>query len=106
MDNEIEPKGWRKALSWLRKYLLNKYVLVVAIFAVIMCFIGEQSFRVRLHKASQIRELEEQRDAYQKAIEEAKHDLQMLQSTDSLEKFAREKYLMHEENEDVYLIDN
>jgi len=30
----------------------------------------------------------------------------VLQSTDSLERYAREKYLMHAENEDVYLIDD
>ena len=81
-------------------------MLVIVIFAVVMCFFGEQSLRVRFHKARQINELEEQRDAYQQGIDEAKHDLQILQSTDSLEKFAREKYLMHEDNEDVYLIDN
>ncbi len=88
----------------LKKWVVNKYVLVVLIFAAVMIFVGEQSYRVRLHKARKISELEDQRDAYQRAIDEAKHDLQILQSTDSLEKFAREKYFMHAENEDVYLI--
>ena len=88
------------------KWILNKYVFTIVVFAVVMIFVGEQSYRVRLHKAKQIHELEEQRDNYQQAIDQAKHDLQTLQSTDSLEKFAREKYLMHAENEDVYLIDD
>lgn len=88
----------------LRKYLLNKYVLVLLIFGAVMFFVGEQSMRVRWHKARQIRELKEQRDTYQQAIEQAKHELQVLQSTDSLERFAREKYLMHTDKEDVYLV--
>ncbi len=90
----------------IHKYLLNKYVITLVIFGVIMFFVGEQSIRVRIHKGRQISELKEQRDTYQQAIDQAKHDLQILQSTDSLEKYAREKYLMHADNEDVYLIDN
>lgn len=92
---------------WLiiRKYILNKYVLTLLIFGAVMFFVGEQSIRVRWHKSRQIKELQEQRDTYQRAIDEAKHELQVLQSTDSLERFAREKYLMHTEQEDVYLVD-
>jgi cell division protein FtsB len=89
----------------IRKYLLNKYVFVLVVFGLIIGFVGEQSLRVRWHKGSQIRELKEQSKTYQHAIDQAKHDLQILQSTDSLEKYAREKYLMHADNEDVYLID-
>jgi hypothetical protein len=29
----------------------------------------------------------------------------MLENTDSLERFAREKYLMHTDKEDVYLVE-
>jgi len=97
--------NWKRIWDVLHKYFINKYVLVLVAFGLIMFFVGEQSIRVRLHKGSQIRELKEQRDTYQQAIDQARHDLQMLQSTDSLEKYAREKYLMHADNEDVYLID-
>lgn len=89
----------------LRKYLFNKYWLTVAVFAVVMVFVGEQSYRVRIRKARQISELESQRDMYERAIEKTRHDLQVLQSTDSLERFAREQYLMHTDKEDIYLVD-
>ena len=95
----------KKFWAILRKYIINKYVLVVLIFGAVMFFVGEQSIRVRWHKSRQIKELKEQRDTYKQAIDEAKHELQVLQSTDSLERFAREKYLMHTDKEDVYLID-
>lgn len=96
---------WRKIWDVLHKYVVNKYIVTLVIFALVMIFVGEQSYRVRIKKARQIRELEAQRDAYQAAIDQAHRDLQNLQSTDSLERFAREKYLMHTDKEDVYLVD-
>jgi cell division protein FtsB len=96
--------NWSSIWLAIRRYLLNKYVLTLLVFGFIMFFVGDQSLRVRLHKAQQIRELEEQRDTYSSAIEEAKHELQILSSRDSLERYAREKYLMHAPGEDVYLV--
>lgn len=96
----------KKLWEIIKTWLLNKYVITVVVFVVVMVFVGEQSYRVRWHKAQQIRELKQQRDTYQRAIDQTKHDLQVLQQTDSLERYAREKYLMHAENEEVYLIDD
>jgi len=95
----------RKLWEIVKTWVLNKYVLSILIFAAIMLFAGEQSYRVRIRKARQIRELEEQRDNYQKAIDAARHDIEVLQSTDSLEKFAREQYLMHTEEEEIFLVE-
>lgn len=99
-----KPINWSAIWAILRRYLLNKYILTLVVFGFIMFFFGDQSIRVRLHKGRQIRELEEQRDVYNSAIEEARHQLKILHSRDSLERFAREKYLMHSPNEDVYLV--
>lgn len=95
---------WSQIWLVIRRYLLNKYVLTLVVFGLIMFFVGDQSIRVRWHKAQQIRELKGQRDTYQRAIDEAQHALQTLQVKDSLERFAREKYLMHTPNEDVFLV--
>lgn len=99
-----EHSFWTKTWVLVKRYLLNKYILTLVVFGLIMFFVGDQSIRVRLHKARQIRELEQQRDIYQNAIDEAQKQLQTLSSRDSLEKFAREKYLMHQNNEDVFLV--
>ena len=53
----------------------------------------------------EIRHLEEQRDSYREGIKRAEKGLQVLQNTDSLERYAREHYYMHAENEDVYLLE-
>lgn len=99
-----EQSFWSKTWAVIKRYLLNKYILTLVVFGLIMFFVGDQSIRVRLRKAHQIRELETQRDIYQNAIDDAQKQLQTLSSRDSLEKFAREKYLMHQPNEDVFLV--
>lgn len=96
---------WQKIWGKAKVYVLNKYILTVFIFAVVIGFVGEQSIRVRIKKARQIHELEEKKARYCEGIEEANRTIQMLQSTDSLERYAREKYLMHTDEEDVFLIE-
>ena len=86
-----------------KKY--GKYVVTIAIFAVVMLFVGDQSLVNHVKRAREIRHLEEQRDSYREGIQKARHDLDVLQNTDSLERFAREQYYMHTEKEDVYLVE-
>ena len=91
---------------WLyrwKKY--GKYVLAIAVFAVVMVFFGDQSMINYVKRAREIHRLEEQRDSYREGIQKARHELNVLQNTDSLERFAREQYYMHTDNEDVYLVE-
>ena len=69
-----------------------------------MLFIGDQSLVRRARNARIIKELEQQRDNYRNAVEQDQADIKSLQDTDSLERFAREEYLMHKDNEDVFII--
>ncbi len=100
-------KRWNKddIIDFLKQYVLNKYVLTLIAFGLIMLFAGDQGIIRRIHRARQIRVLERQRDRYDADIQAAKHEIEALHNRDSLERYAREKCLMHEENEDVYLIE-
>ena len=80
-------------------------MLAIAVFAVVMVFFGDQSMINYVKRAREIHHLEEQRDTYREGIQKARHDLDVLQNTDSLERFAREQYYMHTEKEDVYLVE-
>lgn len=80
-------------------------MLAIAVFAVVMVFFGDQSMINYVKRAREIHHLEEQRDSYREGIQKARHDLDVLQNTDSLERFAREQYYMHTEKEDVYLVE-
>ena len=83
----------------------GKYVLVLAVFAVVYLFIGDQSMVHFWHRHREIRRLEEQRDHYRASSEEAQRRLQNLHRRDSLERFAREHYFMHQPGEDIYLVE-
>ena len=92
--------------NWLqtgKRY--GKYVITILIFMVVMVFFGDQSLINYVRRSREIRHLEEQRDSYQEGIKRAEKGLQVLQNTDSLERYAREHYYMHAENEDVYLLE-
>ena len=83
----------------------GKYVITILLFLAVFLFIGDQSLFRFIDRGREIRQLEEQRDMYQSAAEEAQREIQTLHNTDSLERFAREHYFMHEENEDIFLVE-
>ena len=83
----------------------GKYVLTLITFLVIFLFIGDQSLIQFVKRGKEIRHLEEQRDMYESAAEQAQREIQVLQQPDSLERFAREQYFMHKSNEEIYLIE-
>lgn len=92
--------------SFLRRYLLNKYVLVSLVFAIVLMFCGEQSVVHRIERSRQISELEDEIELYQKRLEDTQRRLDELEgNSDNLEKYARERYLMHASGEDVYVFE-
>lgn len=109
MDLRIYKKSCTFAAmneKWLQTFKrYGKYVVTVLIFMVIMVFFGEQSLINYVKRSREIRHLEEQRDGYREGIKRAEKELQVLQHTDSLERYAREHYYMHAENEDVYILE-
>ncbi len=87
----------------IRKW--GKYVITILVFLTVFLFIGEQSLIQTIRRSREIRHLEEQRDMYLEGTEKAQREIQTLHHPDSLEKYAREHYYMHQENEDIYLVD-
>ena len=95
------------ALLWIRvkKYLLNKYVVTILIFVFIMLFAGDQSLIHSIRRGREIHQLEKQRDMYREGVQSTLQGINMLQNTDSLERYAREHYYMHASDEDIYLVE-
>ena len=96
-----QNEKWKK----VRKVLINKYAITLYVFAVILLFIGDQSWVKQMSRALEIREVK--RNIEQVKTETAAQEqlLRNLEHVDSLEKFAREEYHMHAAGEDVYLIE-
>lgn len=85
----------------------NKYFLVSTAFLVWMVFFDRNDLFSQFEYHQQVNKLEKERDFYQKETAKVHQDLDELNSSkEKLEKFAREKYLMKKDNEDVFVIVN
>ena len=89
----------------LLPHLKNKYVIAIIAFLVWMMFFDRNNFINQIRLVNTLKGLDEQKEFYQREIRNDSAELHRLKTdTTSLEKFAREKYLMKKENEDIYLI--
>lgn len=85
----------------------NKYLLISIVFLVwILIFDSSAWLGPQLDLNQQITEKEQTRDFYKKGIAADKQKIKQLQDSAGLEKFARERYLMKKENEEVYIIEH
>lgn len=97
----------KAALSFFRSFFskVNKYYLTGAIFLIVTFIIGDSTIFQRYAYDKQIRELEHEIVNYKKQKEENEQKLEALKSDrESLERFAREKYLMTKPNEELFII--
>ena len=83
----------------------GKYVVTILLFLTVFLFIGDQSLVRFVRRHREIRQMEEQRDMYRKATEEAQREILLLHNKDSLERYAREHYYMHNADEEIFLIE-
>ena len=84
--------------------LRNKFVISFLVFLTWMTFFDENSFISTIENRLKLAELEDERDHYLKEIAQSTDDLKLLQNNQELlEKFARERYLMKKENEDIFI---
>jgi cell division protein FtsB len=94
-----------KLLTHIPSWLKNKYVLVLAGFIAWMLFFDVKDVMTQLDRSRQLRELEKSKAYYQQQIAETHNELKLLQSDPAtLEKYAREKYFMKRDNEELFII--
>ncbi len=85
----------------------NKYFLISFAFVVWMIFFDKNDLFSQNQYRKQVIKLKQERDFYKKETEKVRKDLDELTTNPQrLEKFAREKYLMKRDNEDVFVIVN
>lgn len=70
-----------------------------------MLFISDSNLFTQFSLSNKLNKLEQEKNYYTEKIMEVQKDREELLSNEALlEKFAREKYLMKKENEDIYVI--
>lgn len=83
----------------------NFYVVCGMLFLVWMTFLDSNDLITRFKMASKLHDLEDEKEYYtQKIVEVEKDRNELMTNKELLEKFAREKYLMRKESEDVFVI--
>ena len=71
-----------------------------------MTFLDSNDLINRVGMSARLQSLENEKEYYQEKIQEVMKDREELMGTNELlEKFAREKYLMKKETEDIYIIE-
>ncbi|ALL08141.1 septum formation initiator [Pedobacter sp. PACM 27299] len=91
----------------LLELIRNKYFLSVAAFIVWMLFFDRNDMVSQYEFRSEVHKLQEEKDFYEKETAQVKKDLSELSTNLNMaEKFAREKYFMKKDNEDVFVIVN
>lgn len=95
----------RLIYHWLRHYLRNKFILVTVAFFVWMLFFDRNDILSQIKLHLYVNELKAKKAYYQQKIEEVKQDEKDLFTNEkTIEKFAREKYRMKKEDEDIFII--
>lgn len=94
-----------KLLTHIPAFLRNKYVIALGVFACIMLFFDKNDIFTQASRNRQLKDLEESKNHYTESIAAEEDELERLKSNPAtLEKYAREKYLMKRDNEDLFLI--
>ncbi len=87
------------------KWLKNKYIITLILFGVWVSFFDQNDLWDKYKLSGRIKQLEKQKHHYQVEIEQNQRKMKEIQeSPESLEKFAREQYLMKKKNEDLFVI--
>lgn len=86
--------------------ITNKFFLASVFFIVWMFFFDHNDILLGFKRRQELNELKDKKEYYQERIQTTREELnQLKQNASSLEKVAREKYMMKKDNEDLFIIE-
>ncbi|MFN5317787.1 MAG: septum formation initiator family protein [Bacteroidia bacterium] len=84
--------------------LRNRYIVAVSVFLVWVMFLDQNSLISQYQQNKELMKLKKEKRYYQVEIKKTKAQLdELFTDLHSLEKFARERYLMKKENEELWI---
>jgi hypothetical protein len=94
-----------KLLTHIPAWLKNKFFIAIAVFAFVILIFDKNDLFTQMDRNRQLRELLQSKQYFmeQIAAEQAVLD-NMKTNPGTLERYAREKYMMKRDNEDLYII--
>ncbi len=94
-----------KLLNRIPSWLKSKYLIAISFFLVWMAFIDPKDIGSEINKWAKYRELQTNEQHMVEKITETKLELgELKNNAQTIEKYAREKYLMKKENEDLFVV--
>jgi cell division protein FtsB len=98
---KIQPAQMKRLFDLIK----NKFFLVTVAFVIWMIFFDKNDLFSQYEYHQQLDKLKQEQIFYKTETEKVNKDLGELTSDKTkLEKFAREKYLMKKDNEDIFVI--
>ena len=88
-----------------KKIFTNKYLITGIAFAVWMLFFDRNDVITQVKRIRELNHLQKSEKVMTQKISDTKHELELLKTNPAtLEKYAREKYLMKKDNEDLFIV--
>jgi len=97
--SEIKKEKWFIIVS-------STYVLILIFFVIWMLFFDTNSLLIHRELNQDIKALEESKEFYKEETEKDKMFIEKMTDSNEMEKFAREKYYLKKENEDIYIVEH
>ena len=94
-----------KSKNFLLKYLLSYYGVIFLIFLIWIFFLDDYSYFEHQLLNKKLKELNNNKEYFKKEIQKDSAEYQNLKDPIKKEKFAREKYYMKKDSEDIYIIE-
>lgn len=94
-----------KLLRHIPAFARNKYFLSFAAFCVIVLFLDRNDFFTQFDRQKELLQLQQSKRFYTAEITTQQKELEALRTNPAtVEKYAREKYLMKRDNEELFLV--
>ena len=94
-----------KLLTRIPAWLRNKFLIAFVAFIAWMLFFDKNDYITQYYRTLELEKLQKSRAYYTTQISSEKQQLENLKSNPAtLEKYAREKYFMKRDNEELFLI--
>ena len=90
--------------NW-RSIFYNKYLITGIAFAIWMMFFDRNDLPSQIRRSAELYKMKQNQKNMALLIANTEKELQLLKTNpETLEKYAREKFLMKKDNEDVYIV--
>lgn len=93
-------------MKYVRLILGNKYLLTVVAFAIWMLFFDRNDIPLQISRMHELNKLQRSEEVLTNKIDDTRKELESLKNSPAtLEKYARERYLMKKPNEDLFIVE-